>query len=111
MLAMRVTVDLFSGRPNPTFELEPDEAERIRRLLGSLPPAPEGATPAEPPALGYRGLHVQGNDLGGVYVYGPSVVDAGGARFDTDRRLERLLLDSARRHLGPDALPEDWFSR
>jgi hypothetical protein len=53
----RVTVEVFSGRPDPTFTLSEAEVADIRRQL-------EGMKPAEAPAagtgrLGYRGIKVE----------------------------------------------------
>jgi hypothetical protein len=104
---MRVTVDLFSGRPNPSFELDPDEAELVRRTIRSLP---HGARPAEPPALGFRGWILEDASLGRVHVYREGVSESSGDRVDASLGVERLLLASARRHLGRDALPEDWMA-
>src|SRR5690242_3486970 len=100
---MRVTVDVFSGRPNPSFDLDPDEADGIRQAIGSLPASTAGRP--EPPDLGYRGWTIEDERLGRVHVYGENVGD----RADASRSLERLLLASARRHLGPGAVPEEWI--
>ena len=61
---VRVTIDMFSGRPNPSFELDPKEAGEILRLVQS---APELVVPEEhaPAILGYRGLVVSLDDVGG----------------------------------------------
>jgi hypothetical protein len=59
-MALRITVDVFSGRPNPTVELEGTEAdealERLRptRRLSEDEPG----LPSEP-ILGYRGLLIE----------------------------------------------------
>jgi len=59
-MSLRITVDVFSGRPNPAIELEGPEADEalerlrpVRRLReddGGLPPEP---------TLGYRGLIIE----------------------------------------------------
>jgi hypothetical protein len=104
--AMHVTVDLFSGRPNPEFDLDPHEAEHVLELLASLAAAPGRS--AEPPPLGYRGFVVETGGGTRLHVFHGLVIDSRGTHEDPDRRLERLLLESARRHLGPDAVPERW---
>jgi hypothetical protein len=104
---MHVTVDIFSGRPNPEFDLDPDEAERVLQLVTSLAAAPGRS--AQPPPLGYRGFVVEDGGGTRLHVFHGLVVDSRGARGDPDRQLEWLLLESARRHLGPDALPERWL--
>src|SRR4051812_43968317 len=49
---MRVTVDVYSGRPNPTWEISPSENEQVRAMLARL----IGPTTATyPDWLGYRG--------------------------------------------------------
>ena len=59
-MALRITVDIFSGRPNPVLILEgPEEQEALDRLR------PEGelrgreARPLPTSILGYRGLIVE----------------------------------------------------
>lgn len=53
-----VTLLLFSGRPDPTWELTADEA-------AALGPALQAAVPAsESSILGYRGFLVQSSDPG-----------------------------------------------
>jgi hypothetical protein len=55
---IEVELDIFSGRPNPQWELPPEEADRLRSQLRELAPIMELA-PAdlqEPPSLGYRGF-------------------------------------------------------
>lgn len=65
-MALRVTVDVFSGRPNPTVVVAgPEEQELLRRL--AAPPKVRGkavgrasSPPRLPPStLGYRGIHIE----------------------------------------------------
>ena len=49
---IEIELDIFSGRPNPTWTLSGEAAERLWSLLKGLEPAP----PEEPPDLGYRGF-------------------------------------------------------
>lgn len=53
---MTAELDIFSGRPNPTWTLTTDESSRLAAQLTNLPPA--GQAPADP-GLGYRGVVVQ----------------------------------------------------
>jgi hypothetical protein len=50
---MMVQLDIYSGRPNPTWTLSPAQTEEIGRMLVGLPRA-AGAPPE--PGLGYRGF-------------------------------------------------------
>jgi hypothetical protein len=53
---MRVQLDVFSGRPNPSWDLTPEEAAEFRRLFRTLPES--GPVGAPPGGLGYRGIIV-----------------------------------------------------
>ena len=57
-MTVRVTLDVFSGRPNPTVELDGEEADDLLDRL-----RPEGRLQvddiATPPVLGYRGIVVE----------------------------------------------------
>ena len=59
---MIVELDVFSGRPNPRWELGEAARHQLQKLLTRL--APAGAAP-DPPALGYRGFCW--NDASGAY--------------------------------------------
>ncbi|SOD90580.1 hypothetical protein SAMN06269250_3469 [Spirosoma fluviale] len=51
--AMKVELDVFSGRPNPTWTLSEEESTELVALLKSLPIAEESS---EEGGLGYRGF-------------------------------------------------------
>jgi hypothetical protein len=51
---MLVELDIFSGRPNPEWQLDEAAAGEVRRRLAALSPSPARA--ASPPGLGYRGF-------------------------------------------------------
>jgi len=52
---MRATLNLFSGRPNPTWRLSPSHArELVDRVTAGAPVAPD-----EPPRLGFRGVTLE----------------------------------------------------
>jgi hypothetical protein len=87
----RVELDLFSGRPNPTWELDDLEARQLQRLI-EIPP-PTHLPPPESPGLGYRGFQVSLGDRS-YRVWGTYVVAApGDHRADPDRTVETFLLD------------------
>jgi hypothetical protein len=52
---MQVEIDLFSGRPNPAWELTAAEVSELKARLATLP---TGSPVAMPEVLGYRGLHI-----------------------------------------------------
>lgn len=50
---MEVELDIWSGRPNPTWTLTPEEEAELAKLLQGLKGIEKTA---EPPGLGYRGF-------------------------------------------------------
>lgn len=87
---MLVELDVFSGRPNPRWQLDEHIEQQLRELHRRL--APSASPHAEPPGLGYRGFCYT---LDGVtwrarngFVVGPDRV-----LHDPDRSVERLVLD------------------
>ncbi|SNS26709.1 hypothetical protein SAMN04488107_1967 [Geodermatophilus saharensis] len=96
----RVDLLVYSGRPNPTFDLTPAEAEELARRLDRLPPGPQ---PGDAPGLGYGGLVVSFAPAAGrprsVTVRAGVKVETAGAvtgRTDTED-VEGWLLGLARR--------------
>jgi hypothetical protein len=95
--AISVTVSMFSGRPDPYFELLDDvDVEALREKLRDLPAADRAV---QPPGLGYRGLHlrVRGYDRlpREVVVFGGTVTVDGRVVRDA-RGLEAWLKEQAR---------------
>jgi hypothetical protein len=106
---MRVEVDLFSGRPNPAWVLEADEAREIAAVLAALAPAAEA--PAAHEGLGYRGVVLTGieSDLAGCdelrLARGAAVAQCFGrarAYADPARALETRLIETGRIRLPPE---------
>ena len=88
---MRVELDMFSGRPNPTWDLD-DAAEReLLALESNLRPA--GRPGVEPPPLGYRGF-AYGDASISRHVFDGILSMAGQSYEDPDHRIERLLMAS-----------------
>ncbi len=56
---MKAILDVFSGRPNPSWELTPQDAKELARRLTSM--APASRAPAEG-GLGYRGFTIANPD-------------------------------------------------
>lgn len=103
---MQVELDAFSGRPNPSWLLTPQEAEDFVLRFQSLPPHwGEGSVREE---LGYRGLIVAeaGQKIAGYdeIVVSNGVVeakwDSQSRQFtDQNRELERWLFQTGRDRL------------
>jgi hypothetical protein len=55
---IEIQLDIFSGRPNPTWTMAGEAAEHLWSRLRDLEPAP----PKEPPDLGYRGFLLSAPD-------------------------------------------------
>jgi hypothetical protein len=103
---IQVTVLLYSGRPNPTFALTAEQAERVTQLVAAAQPDPDfrGGS-VLPSILGYNGLLVRGGaqDLA---VYGGRVEIQGrdGKRVVSDGgALESFLLEAATQNKALDA--------
>ena len=102
-----VSLDIFSGRPDPTWSLTTADTNALRAILDRLAPAP---CPPLPGRLGYRGFVVHLNQLPGALPEAPTDLRAHTAtvwlgspwsdspatvcRLDPDRRVERTLLAS-----------------
>jgi hypothetical protein len=97
-MAVEIVLDMFSGRPNPTWVLDSkQEAELIQRL-NALPPDGSVET-VEPPALGYRGLQMQItdgplNDSEPIRVYAGTIRQGGKILRDDGRAFEKWLLQT-----------------
>ena len=111
---MRVTADLFSGRPNPSWELDSAQAEALASRLRALPSQGGGAggDGDDEGGLGYRGLLLLaegGTELPGGWeemrIAGGRVVAAGAGKRevfgDTGRALEAWLAATAEGRLDP----------
>ena len=51
---MLVELDVFSGRPNPRWELDEQSSQQLRQVEARLTSTRQA--PVEPPGLGYRGF-------------------------------------------------------
>lgn len=104
----QVTLDIFSGRENPSWELSTEQLAALVSILDTLP----GSDPKNSfDGLGYRGFLVVISDAAsgkterikaykGAVVYSVGGVDK--LFDDKERRMENLLLDSGRDHLKAD---------
>lgn len=101
-MSVFLTVDVYSGLPNPTWCLTPVQAEELRARLEGLQPAL--APESELPGLGYRGILCTSEEIGvgTLRVFRGVAVGAAGPRQDPNRALERWLLDTAGAALSPE---------
>lgn len=103
----RATLDVYSGRKNPSWSLSKEQAESLLSVVRELPASEPGDFFD---GLGYRGFRVsvpRGGKGGG----GELTVYRGRVRYDDgsdvvyladkERRLEQLLLKSGGPHLTP----------
>lgn len=88
-----VELDIFSGRPNPSWTLAPPERDRLLRELRLR--TREVAAPRSLPGLGYRGfvLRIAAGGTTEVITVGEGTIERNGALHpDRDRAVERYLL-------------------
>lgn len=92
-----VIADIFSGLPNPEWVLNGELLVHLQQLLAQLPVL-EGVRPPQPAPLGYRGLIVRLPTGSGaheeLHVWGGYVQGMGRTLLDSDRALERWLMQS-----------------
>jgi heat shock protein HslJ len=109
----QVTLDIFSGRPNPSWSLSAAQAQELRRVVDALP---EVACRPPDQSLGYRGFVVvlgQRPELSNEYrlrsfagqvrwgdPWDPQAPAT--CRGDVDRQVERFLLGSGKGQLSSD---------
>ena len=87
---MLVELDVFSGRPNPRWELDEVRSQELRQLQSRLKPSRQAHV--EPPALGYRGF-LYPDVTGRVRAYHGYVKTARAVLADPAFSIERYLLD------------------
>ena len=102
---VQVTVLLYSGRPNPTFTLTAEQADRVRQLVDAAQPDPNFRGSVLPSILGYNGLLVEGA-AAPLAIYGGriEIEDREGKRVASDGgALESFLLEAATQNKALDA--------
>ena len=98
---------LYSGRPDPAWELDPDTCRNLLQIWASLPAGDtRSATP--PAELGYRGVMIE-DFAAARWIATSGVVTCRSlavaeTRRDPTRRFERRVLASAPHDLLPPAV-------
>ena len=87
---MLVELDIFSGRPNPCWELDEIRSREVLQLQSRLQRS--SRTHAEPPGLGYKGF-CYSDGAGRVRVYHGFVLTARAVLADPCFTVERYLMD------------------
>lgn len=101
----QATLDIFSGRPNPTWTLTATETSELRQQVAAL--SARLATVPRVPDLGYRGVRVVMPSVQITAGHGGISVEEGSATTsyaDPGRRLESWLLHTAQGKVAPDVL-------
>lgn len=100
-----VTLDVFSGLPNPTWVITP---EQTADLLGMWDRLDDTAPIEYAGSLGYRGVIVDFADGSRIWVSRRIAVDEGTAtaRIDRDGSLETWIVDTGRADLDPALVEE-----
>ena len=100
MTAWRASALVYSGRPNPEWDVTGELSARWNEL-----PELEGEPPAPAPPLGYRGVALTAPDGERIEAYGGTVTRGDGERrADPARGFERAVLASAPPGAVPDGL-------
>ena len=96
----RVTLGIYSGRPDPSWALTKDEADKLAALVAVLPVVPGGIQQG---GLGYHGFLIALTTADGsittVTAYAKAIFPAGGGagHWQDDAGLvERFLLETGR---------------
>lgn len=103
-----VTVLVYSGRPDPHWEIEGERLEEVKKLWERLPPS--STPPPRAPLLGYRGCAVhctsgeQWFGYEGVVTFKSGATARAAYRLDPKRLFEKAMLESA----PVDALPKQF---
>ena len=103
---VRVTLGIYSGRPDPEWTLTPEQVAVLDAEMAMLPGA-SGTPPSG--GLGYHGFTVT-RPGSTVIVYRGTVAAPGDGdrpyRVDKGHVIERLLLETGRSHLAPAEVAE-----
>lgn len=84
-----VELDIFSGKPNPSWRLSIEQVDFLQASLKSLDVSCEKPIA---PDLGYRGFVVTLNNNVRIIIYGGTISIHKKVFLDRDRKLERWLV-------------------
>jgi len=110
----QVTLNVYSGRPDPSWNLDQTRTDELMQKTSALPAsvAPPGFPPSK---LGYRGFRVQALDASSqtvavFTVYGGTVrrdqMSVTSYSADVERAVERWLLSTGLPTLSPETYSE-----
>jgi len=97
---VRVELDIFSGRPNPTWELGERESVELESIIERASPSPRKV---DPPGLGYRGFIIYLLDPVRIYK-GEILNEHAGSQnrlSDFGIKLDLWLLETGKAHIDP----------
>jgi hypothetical protein len=112
-MPLKLTLDIFSGRPNPEMIIEDKTArELLKRLsMGTLRKANKQTNPF-PSVLGYRGLIIEQSakpldkDLPAVLHYAHDTVYTDDKSANAEPGLESFLFDNFKSLRGTNGIPD-----
>jgi hypothetical protein len=90
-----VELDIFSGRPNPSWTVRSEQQAALLAKLSDEPETPAGRLGVPP--LGYRGFLIRITSQGRedlVHVFDGSIEYDGKHYRDADRAVERFIIDT-----------------
>jgi hypothetical protein len=95
---LKIELDAFSGRPNPTWKLNTDEETRLEQMAMNLPTREDATELAT--GLGYRGIIIRGCKYFDEIIVSMGVVQAGDYQWsDIDKKVELFLLNTSKPHI------------
>ena len=97
MSTFTVTLNIFSGRPDPRWDLTDDQTQELIERLSRAGTPTGDSPPGALRGLGYRGFEIrQADHPSAIHVHGGVVGTPGAApnNLDHSREIERFLLDT-----------------
>ena len=101
-MSLTVTLNVFSGRPNPTWVIPEGGAAEFNDRVSKLETTSNLKAPGVMEGLGYRGFTVRRNEENSVFTVHGGLVDPGhtsASLMADDREIEKWLLSTAPKDL------------